>query len=164
MKNQSGLAVIWVIVIAVILIGGGAAAYVATDGFGTNKDEAKVSDSTKEDSDPSDASNSKADELPSWFHDNFPVYPGSEVSTVSGGSGAHQTYVVAYEVDEDDVAKVSQWYNQQYSADGWEVADTGSETRFTASKDGVTGYGAVVGITSTSLSTVVTITAADKLK
>lgn len=164
MSNQSGFAIMWVVVIAVILIGGGAVAYVATDGFGTNKDEAKVSNSSKDDSDSSDSSDSKADELPDWFHENFPIYPGSEVSTVSGGSGVHQTYIIAYEVDEADGAKVSEWYNQQYSVDGWEISDTGSETRFTAKKNGVTGYGAVVGISSTSLGTVVTITAADKLQ
>lgn len=164
MNNQSGFAAIWIIIIAVILIGGGVVAYVATDGFGTNTDETKVSDTSKDDSGSSDTDSSEADELPSWFHENFPVYPGSEISTVSGGGGAHETYVIGYEVDEDDGDKVSQWYSEQYSTDGWEIADSGSQTRFTAKKNGVTGYGAVVGISSTSLGTVVTITAADKLE
>lgn len=104
---------------------------------------------------PDESSESESgSEIPSWIEENFPIYPDSEVSTVSGSGPV----IIGLMIQGDVGDEVVDWYNAQYTQNGWEQNLVQNEgARFNAENS--EGYMAVVGITSMSTASVVTLTA-----
>ncbi len=82
--------------------------------------------------------------IPSGFPKDFPVYPGSKVtSSLSGnqngtGNGFWVTLTTA-----DDVAKVQSYYETNLKANGWTLESTigaGTGVNWAVSKDKLNGY------------------------
>lgn len=99
-----------------------------------------------------------SEELPGWVTENFPIFPDSEISTVSDMGSAGRSTVLVGLMTKGEGQEIIDWYNQQYSQDGWTIGHTQNEgARFNAEHSD--GYMAVVGVTTTSTMSVVTLTA-----
>lgn len=93
-----------------------------------------------------------SEKIPAWVTDNFPIYPGSNVSTVSESGSS----IIIGMMTSDDGDTVKAWYNEQYSQNGWEQDLVQDDGRFNAFKG---DFAAVVGYVTTSTATIVTLTA-----
>lgn len=112
--NQLGSGLIIGIVIAVLIIGGGIAAYALTDGFGTNKDTNTASSSNSK-------SNTKPDKDKKTLPDNFPsIIPLPSTSSFNTISGSGSVYVAGFNggaPKEDIVA----FYDKALTENGWTI-------------------------------------------
>jgi hypothetical protein len=126
------------------------------DGQSEVQNGATDEDAESQDNSDGDDSEDDSDEIPAWIADNFPIYPDSRVTTVSGTGPV----IIGFIVNTGDGQAVVDWYKEQYSQNGWAtdlVQNDGA--RFNA--EHADGYMAVVGVTMTSTATIVTLTAHD---
>lgn len=162
---KSGAVNVAVIVILVLLVGG-VVAYFLTDGFGKKEAdnqnrESQPSQESEENNQQANSAEGKNTQLPDWIRDNYPIYPDSTISSVTEQSvaGANERYIIGTTA-KGDGAEIANWYHEEYEKTGWTYDNVNTDKRFNASKsvDG-SDLSVVIGVNTTSVGSIVTITA-----